>query len=186
MDPEKRRLLKELFLAIHHRDPAETLRILNGLLSDPESPAELPQARARRADRHRQWVASLGFSAVSGLVLSKKPRLTPLRMPLGFSLEYLFKDWGIHLMIFPMDFSPDGQTPGPDATLPSTPSALALGAQVGILKRSGDTPLTFGLDVRFRPAARPDAPEPSKRFRLPGTWQVQAFTGYHFPLLDFN
>ncbi|MBU1243095.1 hypothetical protein KKD52_07745 [Myxococcota bacterium] len=187
MDREKRKLLKDLFLAIHHRNPAETLRILNGLLADPEHPDELPLARSRRADRHRQWVASLGFSSISGLRLSTSPRFEPLRMPLGLSLEYLFKDWGIHLMLFPMDFAPDGPAPSQDTMLPSSQSAIALGAQVGILKRSGDTPLTFGLDVRFRPTAREAVLElPKKRFRLPGSWQVTGFTGYHFPLLDFN
>ncbi|PKN47879.1 MAG: hypothetical protein CVU59_01160 [Deltaproteobacteria bacterium HGW-Deltaproteobacteria-17] len=187
MDPEKLRLLKDLFGAIHHRDPAGTLRVLNQLLADPEHPEELPLARARRANRHRQWVASLGFSSISGLRLSKRPRMEPLRMPLGLSLEYVFKDWGIHLMLFPMDFAPDGQTPGQDPTLPSSSSAIALGAQVGILRRSGDTPLTFGLDVRFRPTRDEEAPKPpGKGFRLPGTWQLSGFSGYHFPLLDFN
>jgi len=186
MDPEKLRLLKDLFHSIHHRDPSGTLRVLNQLLADPEHPDELPLARSRRADRHRQWVASLGFSSITGLSLSRRPRLEPLRMPLGLSLEYLFKDWGVHLMLFPMDFAPDASEPSPEPTLPSSKSAIALGVQLGILRRSGDTPLTFGLDVRFRPLPREEAPEPKKRFRLPGTWQLSGFSGYHFPLLDFN
>jgi hypothetical protein len=185
-------MFKELLLAFHRRDPDGTLKALHELMSDPEHPERPPQSRARRLDRHRQWVASLGFSAVSGVRLSRRPKMVPLRMPLGLSLEYLFKDWGVHLMLFPMDFDPDvtppakGAQPRGSAAMPGSPSALALGVQLGVLKRSGDALRTFGLDVRFCPAPREAATRPHRFWWPPGTWRLSGFAGTHFPLVDFN
>lgn len=179
MDPQKLRCFQDLLAGLSRRDPATTLQALSGLLADPEHPDTPAVPRSRRSGRHRQWVASLGFSSLSGVRLSRHPKVEPLRMPLGLSLEYLFKDYGIHLMVFPMDFAPDsGDRPSeapPDAgELPAGPSALALGIQVGILKLTGDHPWTAGVDLRFLPSA------------LEKRWQLGGFAGYHFPLVDFN
>lgn len=200
MDTQKMRFLQDLLVGLSRRDPEVTLQALSGLLSDPESPLVPAEPRARRTGRHRQWVASLGFSSLTGVRLSRRPILEPLRMPLGLSLEYLFKDYGIHLMLFPMDFAPDDSGPGSDEAgpesggLPATPSALALGFQVGLLKLHGDHPWTVGVDLRFLPTPRGQSPTPPReeagprirRARFPGTWQVSGFTGFHFPLLDLN
>ncbi len=179
MDHERIRFFQDLLAGLTRRDPEKTLRALSGLLSDPENPDAPAQPRTRRAGRHRQWVASLGFSSLTGVCLSRTPKLEPLRMPLGFSLEYLFKDYGIHLMVFPMDFAPDsgarhgGCGPEPGG-LPASASALALGLQVGILKLTGDHPWTAGVDLRFLPA-------PGEK-----RWQLSGFSGFHFPLVDLN
>ena len=173
------RFLQDLSSGLTRRDPEITLQALSGLLADPENPNTPAEPRARRLGRHRQWVASLGFSSLTGVRLSRRPRLEPLRMPLGLSLEYLFKDYGIHLMVFPMDFAPDsGDRPDsgePESgELPNGVSALALGLQVGIVKLTGNHPWTAGVDLRFLPTPG------DKR------WQFSGFAGYHFPLVDFN
>ena len=196
MDPQKLRCLQDLLFGLSRRDPATTLQALSGLLADPEHPDAPAVPRSRRAGRHRQWVASLGFSSLTGITLPGRPKVVPLRMPLGLSLEYLFKNYGIHLMVFPMDFAPDsGDRPAgaaPEAgELPSGSSSLALGFQVGVLRLHGDHPVTMGLEVRFRPAkAGEEGAAPGsgsgRRPRFPGTWQVGGFAGYHFPLVDFN
>jgi len=199
MDHQRLRLIQQLLMGFSRRDPESTLQALSELLSDPEHPQSPAEPRARRTGRHRQWVASLGFSSLTGVRLSRRLKVEPLRMPLGLSLEYLFKDYGIHLMLFPMDFAPDGAGPGSgeegpkSGGLPATPSALALGIQLGVLKLTGDHPWTVGVDLRFLPTPREEAPTPRegagprvRRARFPGTWQVSGFTGFHFPLLDLN
>jgi len=195
MDTRKMRLVQDLLAGLSRRDPAATLQALSGLLADPENPGAPALPRSRRSGRHRQWVASLGFSSLTGITLPGPPKVVPLRMPLGLSLEYLFKNYGIHLMVFPMDFAPDsGDRPAgavPDSgELPSGSSDLALGFQVGVLRLEGDHPVTLGLEVRFIPTKAKDradaGPGNSRRPRFPGTWQVGGFAGYHFPLVDFN
>ncbi len=195
MDPQKLRCFQDLLAGLSRRDPASTLQALSGLLADPENPDTPAVPRSRRQGRHRQWVASLGFSSLTGITLPGPPKVVPLRMPLGLSLEYLFKNYGIHLMLFPMDFAPDSGEhhagAAPDSGgFPATPSALALGFQVGVLRLDGDHPVTVGLEVRFIPTKANDradaAPGNSRRPRFPGTWQIGGFAGYHFPLVDFN
>ncbi len=173
----------------------------------PEDAAELREARkkavltlidllASREGREGQWIASLAVNP--GLAASWQfaggadmhgATLLRLNLPVGLSFDIFGgqrKNLGFHASFFVLDLGQYTEAgPKRRQVLPSPrlETALAFGAQAGLLLNSIEDPINLSFDIRYSPAAAASADSSQERL---GRVSLGLTLSYLLPLIDFN